>query len=82
MSAVSTWSKVNNGLIKMYKAEVIIEKVEKTLKIKIIYTLFQVLAKFPVIQHVFFGSLLPLTPMKNPTNSKTRLESPAAATLQ
>ncbi|XP_020281988.1 serine/threonine-protein phosphatase 2A activator-like [Pseudomyrmex gracilis] len=48
VSGVSTWSKVNNGLIKMYKAEV--------------------LAKFPVIQHVFFGSLLPLTPMNNPPN--------------
>ncbi|KAG5334370.1 PTPA phosphatase, partial [Acromyrmex charruanus] len=43
VSAVSSWSKVNSGLIKMYQAEV--------------------LAKFPVIQHVFFGSLLPLTPM-------------------
>ncbi|XP_024878307.1 serine/threonine-protein phosphatase 2A activator-like [Temnothorax curvispinosus] len=43
VSAVSSWSKVNSGLIKMYQAEV--------------------LAKFPVIQHVFFGSLLPLRPM-------------------
>ncbi|XP_029052707.1 serine/threonine-protein phosphatase 2A activator-like [Osmia bicornis bicornis] len=40
VSAVSSWSKVNSGLIKMYKAEV--------------------LAKFPVIQHVLFGSLLPI----------------------
>ncbi|XP_011136657.1 serine/threonine-protein phosphatase 2A activator isoform X1 [Harpegnathos saltator] len=46
VSAVSSWSKVNSGLIKMYKAEV--------------------LSKFPVIQHVFFGSLLPLTPMNAP----------------
>ncbi|XP_012233287.1 serine/threonine-protein phosphatase 2A activator-like [Linepithema humile] len=60
VSAVSTWSKVNSGLIKMYKAEV--------------------LAKFPVIQHVFFGSLLPLIPMNNPsTNPKTRLNESAAA---
>lgn len=63
VSAVSTWSKVNSGLIKMYKAEV--------------------LAKFPVIQHVFFGSLLPLTPMNNPsTNAKTRLNEPPVAALQ
>lgn len=40
VSAVSSWVKVNSGLIKMYKAEV--------------------LAKFPVIQHVLFGSLLPI----------------------
>ncbi|XP_057374045.1 serine/threonine-protein phosphatase 2A activator-like [Daphnia carinata] len=38
ISGVGTWSKVNSGLIKMYKAEV--------------------LAKYPVIQHVLFGSLL------------------------
>lgn len=38
VSAVTSWSKVNTGLIKMYKAEV--------------------LSKFPVIQHVLFGSLL------------------------
>ncbi|EZA62420.1 hypothetical protein DMN91_003427 [Ooceraea biroi] len=50
VSAVSTWSKVNSGLIKMYKVEV--------------------LAKFPVIQHVFFGSLLPLKPMNAPPNSR------------
>lgn len=42
VSAVSSWAKVNNGLIKMYKAEV--------------------LAKFPVIQHVLFGSLLSIKP--------------------
>ncbi|XP_063233666.1 serine/threonine-protein phosphatase 2A activator isoform X2 [Bacillus rossius redtenbacheri] len=40
ISAVPSWSKINYGLIKMYKNEV--------------------LAKFPVIQHVLFGSLLPL----------------------
>lgn len=38
ISAVPTWDKVNSGLIKMYKHEV--------------------LAKFPVIQHVLFGSIL------------------------
>lgn len=42
VSAVSSWVKVNSGLIKMYKAEV--------------------LAKFPVIQHVLFGSLLSIKP--------------------
>lgn len=39
VSGVPSWSKVNQGLIKMYKAEV--------------------LNKFPVIQHVLFGSLMP-----------------------
>ena len=38
ISSVQHWSKVNSGLLKMYKAEV--------------------LAKFPVIQHFVFGSLL------------------------
>lgn len=40
ISAVGSWMKINQGLIKMYKKEV--------------------LAKFPVIQHVLFGSLLPI----------------------
>ncbi|CAG4921603.1 unnamed protein product [Colias eurytheme] len=40
ISAVGSWAKINQGLIKMYKKEV--------------------LAKFPVIQHVLFGSLLPI----------------------
>ncbi|XP_065350005.1 serine/threonine-protein phosphatase 2A activator isoform X2 [Cloeon dipterum] len=44
ISAVGSWSKVNAGLIKMYKAEV--------------------LAKFPVIQHVLFGSLMSLKESK------------------
>lgn len=39
VSGVPSWSKVNQGLIKMYKAEVI--------------------NKYPVIQHVLFGSLMP-----------------------
>lgn len=42
ISGVPLWSKVNTGLIKMYKAEL--------------------LAKFPVIQHFLFGSLLTLEP--------------------
>lgn len=45
ISGVPLWSKVNTGLIKMYKAEL--------------------LAKFPVIQHVLFGSLLTLAPAKS-----------------
>lgn len=40
ISAVGSWSKINQGLLKMYKKEV--------------------LAKFPVIQHVLFGSLFPI----------------------
>ncbi|XP_077506679.1 serine/threonine-protein phosphatase 2A activator-like isoform X1 [Amblyomma americanum] len=42
ISGVPSWAKVNAGLIKMYKAEV--------------------LGKFPVVQHVVFGNLLPFKP--------------------
>uniref|UniRef100_G3MTD2 Serine/threonine-protein phosphatase 2A activator n=2 Tax=Amblyomma TaxID=6942 RepID=G3MTD2_AMBMU len=44
ISAVPTWAKINAGLIKMYKAEV--------------------MGKFPVVQHLMFGSLLPFRPHK------------------
>lgn len=44
ISAVTSWSKICNGLIKMYQKEV--------------------LSKFPVIQHVMFGSIFTLTPVK------------------
>jgi len=42
ISSVPHWTKVNSGLLKMYKAEV--------------------LAKFPVMQHFVFGSLLSIGP--------------------
>ncbi|KAF9316766.1 hypothetical protein BG003_001563 [Podila horticola] len=51
ISGVQLWSKVNSGMIKMYKAEV--------------------LNKFPVVQHLLFGSLLPWRPSDIP-------ETPAA----
>ncbi|XP_003698574.1 serine/threonine-protein phosphatase 2A activator [Apis florea] len=50
VSAVSTWVKVNSGLIKMYRVEV--------------------LAKFPVIQHVLFGSLLSIKSVSIPSVKK------------
>lgn len=52
ISAVSSWSKICTGLIKMYQKEV--------------------LSKFPVIQHVLFGSIFTLTPVK----PGTRLPQP------
>lgn len=42
ISGVASWDKVNSGLVKMYRAEI--------------------LAKFPIIQHFYFGQLLPLKP--------------------
>ncbi|XP_058804717.1 serine/threonine-protein phosphatase 2A activator-like [Phymastichus coffea] len=51
VSAVGSWSKVNSGLIRMYKAEV--------------------LAKFPVIQHVLFGSLFSMKPVPDSIAFKT-----------
>ncbi|KAJ9096581.1 hypothetical protein QFC19_007113 [Naganishia cerealis] len=39
INSVKTWAKVNEGMIKMYKAEV--------------------LGKLPVVQHFYFGNLLP-----------------------
>ncbi|KAF3426475.1 hypothetical protein E2986_04605 [Frieseomelitta varia] len=56
VSAVSSWVKVNSGLIKMYRAEV--------------------LAKFPVIQHVFFGSLLSIKPASIPAVKKQYRDQP------
>lgn len=44
ISAVSSWSKICSGLIKMYQKEC--------------------LSKFPAIQHVLFGSIFTLTPVK------------------
>ena len=43
ISGVESWTKVNTGLVKMYKAEI--------------------LAKYPIIQHVVFGSLLSIKKM-------------------
>ncbi|XP_068221485.1 serine/threonine-protein phosphatase 2A activator-like [Palaemon carinicauda] len=42
ISGVQSWGKINQGLFKMYKAEI--------------------LAKFPVIQHVLFGTILSISP--------------------
>ncbi|XP_018577245.1 serine/threonine-protein phosphatase 2A activator-like isoform X2 [Anoplophora glabripennis] len=42
ISGVPSWSKINSGLIKMYKVEV--------------------LSKFPLVQHIVFGSLFSLKP--------------------
>nr|XP_053628594.1 serine/threonine-protein phosphatase 2A activator-like [Cherax quadricarinatus] len=47
ISGVQSWSKINQGLIKMYKAEV--------------------LHKFPVVQHMLFGSILSISPAKEIT---------------
>lgn len=46
ISGVSSWVKINQGLVKMYTKEV--------------------LGKFPVVQHMLFGSLLSIQPTSIP----------------
>ena len=46
VSGVKTWDKVNQGLVKMYRAEV--------------------LCKFPVMQHAYFGTLFTLEKAEHP----------------
>lgn len=53
ISGVPTWEKVNAGLIRMYKGEV--------------------LGKFPVIQHVLFGTVLPFKKCTQPKTEKPLL---------
>lgn len=62
VSAVSSWSKVNSGLIRMYKAEV--------------------LAKFPVIQHVLFGSLFSIKQAPENAMCNSSLLGPTASLLR
>ncbi|ORZ26351.1 putative phosphotyrosyl phosphatase activator [Lobosporangium transversale] len=51
ISGVPHWAKVNSGMIKMYKAEV--------------------LNKFPVVQHLLFGGLLPWRAADSPPDDQT-----------
>ncbi|XP_023011968.2 phosphotyrosyl phosphatase activator [Leptinotarsa decemlineata] len=50
ISGVSSWSKINGGLIKMYKAEV--------------------LSKYPLVQHICFGSLFTLKPTEHTASTR------------
>ncbi|KAG5884747.1 hypothetical protein JTB14_029228 [Gonioctena quinquepunctata] len=61
ISGVSGWSKINAGLMRMYKVEV--------------------LGKFPLVQHIYFGSLFTLREIeKGSTTRKTRLSGSGPAT--
>ncbi|XP_065203435.1 serine/threonine-protein phosphatase 2A activator-like [Planococcus citri] len=57
ISGIATWSKVNEGLIKMYQGEV--------------------LNKFPVVQHVLFGSLIRFVPFDKNVQSSSQSSSDA-----
>lgn len=62
ISAVDSWIKINSGLVKMYQKEVrpqtnYVFEMNKCSNFNFDFH-FQLLAKFPVIQHVLFGSLL------------------------
>lgn len=60
ISGVPTWTKINAGLIKMYKAEV--------------------LSKFPLVQHIVFGSLFTLQPADN--GASVRRPKPVRSTKE
>ncbi|KAF9435682.1 hypothetical protein BGZ76_005751 [Entomortierella beljakovae] len=63
ISGVPHWTKVNSGMIKMYKAEV--------------------LNKFPVVQHLLFGSLIPWRPSDSPEfSTPTGPIAPAALPIR
>ncbi|XP_059145992.1 serine/threonine-protein phosphatase 2A activator-like [Physella acuta] len=61
ISGVGAWSKVNSGLIKMYRAEI--------------------LAKFPIVQHFMFGSLLTLEPSTNPPPQQEMMPPPSTTMM-
>ncbi|KAF9972217.1 hypothetical protein BGZ73_004700 [Actinomortierella ambigua] len=58
ITGVPGWPKVNTGMIKMYKAEV--------------------LNKFPVVQHLLFGNLLPWRPADHPEQLASATDDPTA----
>lgn len=70
-SFLENWGKVFNGLLRLYDGEV--GRVHKP-KICLIGEIFQVLNKFPVSQHLLFGSIFSATWTKS-----TELERVSAA---
>ncbi|XP_050296075.1 serine/threonine-protein phosphatase 2A activator-like [Anthonomus grandis grandis] len=61
ISGVASWTKINGGLIKMYKAEV--------------------LSKFPLVQHIVFGSLFSLKPAEYGTTIRNFVSDNKAPVL-
>ena len=59
MTQVKVWSKLNGGLLRMYRDEV--------------------LKKFPIMQHFFFGSVIPFESKNADGNSGNSAESPSLA---
>lgn len=63
ISSVPTWTKINAGLVKMYQKEVrrfafSLRFFHSIISMSLSYIRTQLLGKFPVVQHIVFGSLM------------------------
>ncbi|KAH8403092.1 hypothetical protein KR222_004964, partial [Zaprionus bogoriensis] len=96
ITAVPTWVKINTGLVKMYQKEVCLPLHQMQYNCTYLsLNLRQILSKFPVMQHVYFGELMSFdsvaagTTLSNarlgvvapPPSKRICIATPAAANL-